>query len=258
MSDNKHYAHNRIEYKKYQVMNDDGTMFLEDKGTIKNKRRALFLCPLCKKNTFEATIDNVKRGQNNHCKECGNICRSKNHQRDIANQRFGNLVALYPLAKKSKGGKRFWHCRCDCGECVDVQQDKLTMLRKIKCNNCGKKYSNGELLIHNFLQKNNIIFVEQKTFESCRNPNTGNLLFFDFYIPILDILIEYDGEQHFINGKPFPGWTTEKFLEGQARDKIKDKWCRDNDKKLVRIPYWRIKDIEEILKHIIIYGEWYE
>ena len=50
-----------------------------------------------------------------------------------------------------------------------------------------------EKRISEILKENNISFETQKTFESCRFPNTNYLAKFDFYLPNLNILIEYNG-----------------------------------------------------------------
>jgi very-short-patch-repair endonuclease len=42
-----------------------------------------------------------------------------------------------------------------------------------------------------------ISFETQKSFDSCRFPSTNKLAKFDFYIKESNILIEYDGIQHF-------------------------------------------------------------
>ena len=52
---------------------------------------------------------------------------------DLANKRFGRLVALYPL-KERKNGKIVWHCQCDCGNVRDVVS---TTLQKGLCLSCG-------------------------------------------------------------------------------------------------------------------------
>ena len=68
-------------------------------------------------------------------------------------------------------------------------------------------------------------------------------------------MIEYDGEQHF---KPirFNKCTEEQaihnFREIQKRDKIKDDFCKENNIKLVRIPYTQYDKLETIIESEII------
>ena len=44
---------------------------------------------------------------------------------DISGQKFGRLTALYHTDKRSKKGSVFWHCRCDCGNELEVTEDGL-------------------------------------------------------------------------------------------------------------------------------------
>ena len=62
---------------------------------------------------------------------------------------------------------------------------------------------------------------------------------FDFYLPDYNTCIEYDGEQHFHtpNNKTSTYFTKEKIDEIQYRDSIKNQYCKDNNIKLIRIPY---------------------
>jgi len=63
-----------------------------------------------------------------------------------------------------------------------------------KCPKCVR--SIGEEKIENILKEKNINFITQKTFKGCINPKTGYNLRFDFYIPHINLCIEYDGELH--------------------------------------------------------------
>lgn len=74
----------------------------------------------------------------------------------------------------------------------------------------------------------------EKVFDSCLSPK-NKYLPFDFYLPDYNILIEYDGEQHY---KVSFGQNEEKLLKQQEYDKIKTEWCKQNNIKLVRIPYF--------------------
>jgi len=61
-----------------------------------------------------------------HVKSCGcQQCLNTKRISDITGQRFGRLTALYPIEKRDKRGSVFWHCRCDCGNEVDVMEAGL-------------------------------------------------------------------------------------------------------------------------------------
>ena len=83
----------------------------------------------------------------------------------------------------------------------------------------------------------------------------GGKLKFDFYVPSKNLLIEYDGEHHYGYNK-FKGYTLskEQLIILKNHDTIKDKYAIDNGIKLLRIPYTKIKSIDNILKGEI-YGK---
>jgi hypothetical protein len=74
-------------------------------------------------------------------------------------------------------------------------------------------------------------------------------LLFDFYLPEHNILIEYDGEQHF-KPKSFYRCSIEtakkSFNELKRNDIIKNEYCKKNNITLIRIPY-TIKNINKYL-----------
>ena len=73
---------------------------------------------------------------------------------------------------------------------------------------------------------------------------------FDFYIPSLNICIEYDGRQHFepctINGM-HQEQANKAFADTQFRDSIKTRYCEEHDIKLLRISYLDYDNVEEII-----------
>lgn len=104
----------------------------------------------------------------------------------------------------------------------------------------------GELLISNFLGKNLIQFESQKQFQ---NLVYKNQLIYDFYIPSKNMLIEFDGIQHYKPVKYFGG---EESLEGiKERDKLKSSYAKENGFNLIRISYNDMKKIEEILSKVL-------
>lgn len=84
----------------------------------------------------------------------------------------------------------------------------------------------------------NIHFIQQYTFPDCLTENHFRCKF-DFAIfekDRLKCLIEYDGIQHFQD-------TNFGLEKNQFRDNIKDNYCKQNNIKLIRIPY---TDFEKI------------
>lgn len=104
------------------------------------------------------------------------------------------------------------------------------------------KSSKGELKILKFLKTHNIEYIAQKRFDDCKFKQP---LPFDFYLPDYNMCIEYDGELHFKEVDYFGG--KEQLNLQQKHDNIKNKYCQENNIKLLRIPYWDFNDIDEIL-----------
>jgi hypothetical protein len=111
------------------------------------------------------------------------------------------------------------------------------------------KLSLGEERIRKFLIRANIEFEEQKKFDNCININ---LLPFDFYITEFNTCIEYDGIHHFKPVKYFGG--LERFKYTKKNDLIKNNFCIENNIRLIRIPYFKIKKIDNILKRKFLYN----
>ena len=113
-----------------------------------------------------------------------------------------------------------------------------------KCN-----LSKGEKRIERYLINHNIEFFPQKTFDGLLGIGNGSLSY-DFYIPIYNTLIEYQGEQH---GKPidFKGKgkinSLKNFKTQQEHDKRKREYAKHNNINLLEIWYYDFDNIEKIL-----------
>jgi len=122
------------------------------------------------------------------------------------------------------------------------------------CVSC--KSSKGETRIKDWLDLNNIPHTIQKKFDGCVNPETQRRLPYDFYIPHKNLLIEFDGKQHFIatdfgaaNNDVTIG--DQMYEEIRKRDKIKNKFAKKHKINLLRIKYTQFDEIEHILEQHI-------
>ena len=120
-------------------------------------------------------------------------------------------------------------------------QTASSHLYGIGCQKCNR--SKGEIKISEILNSMSVEFEDQKTFEGCKNIN---LLEFDFYLPYYNVCVEFDGKQHFESIDIFGGEL--EFEKNKLRDSIKNIFCKENNIKLIRIPYYEIDNIEQILK----------
>jgi hypothetical protein len=110
------------------------------------------------------------------------------------------------------------------------------------------KESKGEKLISGILLSNDIIFEYQKRFNDLKYKS---YLYFDFYLPDLNMCIEFDGEQHF---RPVVLWGDEDaFIDLQIRDKLKTDYCLNKNIRLLRLDYldYNNNDINNKLKKFL-------
>lgn len=177
---------------------------------------------------------------------CGCLQKDRIHEAcssHLEGMRFGKLTVIEETPQR-QGKNIIWKCQCDCGNITYVPTSSL---QGGLTQSCGCLKSKGELTISTLLRENNIPFLTQKSFETCRFPSTNALAKFDFYINDA-YLVEFDGEQHFHTNKR--GWNTmEQFIATQERDKYKNQWCKENNIPLIRIPYTQLDnlDIQDLL-----------
>lgn len=129
---------------------------------------------------------------------------------------------------------------------VSCKKDGHTWMAKgshlIDGHGCPKcKSSKGEKIIEEYLKDNFIAYKPQFKFKNCRYKRR---LPFDFYLPELNAVIEYDGIQHF---KPIDFFGGEKSFEYRKKlDGIKSEYCNKNRINLIRVPY-TVDNIEVFL-----------
>lgn len=127
------------------------------------------------------------------------------------------------------------------GEFFTTPHSHLSLKRG--CRLC--KESRGEAEIAAWLDEHGIRYERQKTFDGCRNIH---VLPFDFYLPDYNLLIEYQGIQHF--NECFYSNKSGSLELRRKLDDIKRKYCTDNGILLLEIPY--NEDILKSLKEIKI------
>jgi hypothetical protein len=117
------------------------------------------------------------------------------------------------------------------------------------CPICNESF--GERIIAEYLKQNNIPFEREKKFSNCKGKRQP--LSFDFYLSEQNTLIEFDGRQHYMPVN-FRGCSDEQaqktYVELIENDKLKNKYCIDNNIQLIRIPH-TIKNVEEHLDNIL-------
>ena len=162
------------------------------------------------------------------------------------NEIYGNfkVLAIEPSANYSDHQCR---AKIKCIYCGKEQESRFDTLlnNQIACD-CFRSHSSGEQLIQTYLEQNNILYEPEYTFEDLYGPK-GKPLRYDFAVlnknnnPIW--LIEFDGKQHYEEA----GTYFNKDGSLQVRDEIKNKYAKENNIPLTRIPYTEILNISKIL-----------
>lgn len=97
---------------------------LEINQTTSTKRLS-WLCRCNCGNIVSITGENLTSGQTKSCGCLRKELAHENGRKDITNQRFGKLVALYST-KQNSHGVYLWMCQCDCGKQKQVTINELT------------------------------------------------------------------------------------------------------------------------------------
>lgn len=130
--------------------------------------------------------------------------------------------------------------QCFKGHVFSTSWNKIQS-QHVGCAICTQ--SKGEDLVSEYLLKHNLTFEREKTFENCKYKKK---LRFDFYINSLNACIEFQGVQHYKPIEHFGG--DARYTSQLKKDNIKVEFCKENNIKLIRIPYFEIDNIDNILK----------
>lgn len=175
-------------------------------------------------------------------KSCGCLRKEKAieiHTVDLIGQKFCKLTVINKDTQKSGlGSGAYWICECECG---GIKSVKGSDLLRGNVKSCGCLQSSGEFLLKQVLRNLSIEFEEQKKFPELVGKEKQ--LSFDFYLPLYNVLIECQGEQHC---KEIPYYGGEKRYEKQKKyDKLKKEYCKKNHINLIEIFYFDYKKINE-------------
>lgn len=228
----KRYPRRHIDTEQDIIGSVYGCYQVLSKSNQKSDSYNLYLCECikCHSQTLK-TIAQLKALKGDHCSNC--------HKENLIGKRYGKLLVIEEMPYNGQHTR--WKCQCDCGNITIVQKGNLISGNTFSCG-CIKR-SKGELVIEDYLKTRQIPYEIEKKFNTCIFPNTQELARFDFYLPELNVLIEYDGQQHFQEVSIF-----ETSLETvQAHDKFKNQWCKENNIPLIRIPYTQFLNIKSIL-----------
>lgn len=117
-------------------------------------------------------------------------------------------------------------------------------LKGMGCPQCKK--SLGENRIKLFLENINVLYVQQYKIINENLFCQQKKMFVDFYLPQQNVIIEFNGAQHYVSVDYFGGDNT--FEKQQKRDLALRQYCKEHKIKLIEIPYSEYSNIEKVLK----------
>ena len=133
----------------------------------------------------------------------------------------------------------------ECGHVYYVAPTEF-ISHNTRCPYCN--IPKGEDLINKILISLDIKHEYQKTFNDLRDTQ---LLSYDFYIPDQNILIEYQGQQHYEPVDYFGG--KDKFKIQQKHDKLKSDYAKNHGYTLIAVPYTE-DTFSKIKKYLFKHG----
>lgn len=229
---------------KQEIGNRYGRLVVLEQTQKRDNGSVCWLCQCDCGNKVIVSGDSLRSGDT---KSCG--CLVKDRSREInsidrTGKKYYKLTALEidEEATALHNCGLYWLCRCDCGNEVSVLGSNLASGAVKSCGCIRSSY--GEEYIANLLNKLNLKYKKEYCLQGLYGDKGINLRF-DFAIldenENIHALIEYDGEQHY---HAIPHWGgSEGLRHRQENDKKKDLYCKQHNIKLIRIPYYKLNEI---------------
>lgn len=195
-------------------------------------KRMKFLCLKHNKVFITTPTSIVNRGRINFCKDCLYNAQSNNQliSTKEAQQKLVCNGINYKMLGKYVGAHDYYKFKCN--SCGKVFKGEYNQVRRGNwgCPIC--KQSKGERFVQKYLDEHNISYITQKKFSDLKDKR---LLSYDFYLPKQNVLIEYQGLQHYEPKEYFGGG--DRFKIQCYHDKLKTLYAINNKFILLQIPY---------------------
>ena len=225
---NKEKIMNLIEDKK------DELSFIKFDYNVKNKHHIVFIkCKKCNQ-VFTKTFNDFLK--NPECYYCQNKQKMNTQSFRIL---LGEEYELLSDYVNTESKVLIKHKKCGF---IWKRKAHSLISSYIGCPKCNYKRSKGEQRIERYLKSKNIEFFIEKSFEWQSNKRRR----YDFYVPQFNSVIEYMGEQHYIDKKEYFGIS---LTEQQKIDKEKKEEALTEGLNYIEISYKDYNKIEKILSN---------
>jgi DNA-directed RNA polymerase subunit RPC12/RpoP len=199
---------------------------------------------------YEVTPNNFKRGK--RCPYCGNERKRKTNS-TFAKQVHDLSKGKLELASKYTGVNDFVLIKC-LKHNISFSMTPTGFIRsetercpicKAEASNYSYTLSSPVLYLYSFLIKRGVTVQMERAFPDVKNIQ---VLPYDFFLPEYNLLIEYDGREHFESSSRFGG---KKRLDlTRSNDNIKNLSAKVLGMHLIRIPYTELNFVKVIDDYI--------
>lgn len=211
-------------------------------GVYKNNHtKLIFQCKRCE-TIFSATPNNILRGS-----DCPNCFGTHLKSQEQYEKEIKEIHLNYEILGKYTNNKTPVKIICTNCNKIFYQSPLNSIKNRHGCPHCEKRYK-GEIKISDCLDRMNIDYLVQKTFDNLIGVNGGKLRY-DFYLPTRNILIEYQGNFHDGSYLKNNFFSNERFKDQIEHDRRKREHADKHNIKLLEIWYKDFNKIEEILKN---------
>lgn len=205
-------------------------------------------CSKNPKHEWDASISD-RTYMNSGCPYCAGVLPSEDYNLLVINPKlceewnYNKNDKLPSEYTPNSGIEVWWKCK-KCGHewSMNIQDRNQG---KCRCPKCSDSYSESTTFY--LLKKFSINFEQEYIFKDCKYISE---LRYDFYLNLYNTAIELQGQHHY-NPVTYGGMSKEKaqenFIKQKIKDQIKRDYCKNNNIKLIEIPYWEFDNIEQIL-----------
>ena len=201
------------------------------------KQHVTIICPI----HGEFKQQPAKHMDGDNCPKCsGKYQMTTEEFKETIRDIYGDKYDLSRTKYTRKDGK----CIIGCPVHGFVKNSIESLRRGAGCNKCNA--SVGENLISGYLDKVKIPYEKEY---SITHFGDNNRYRYDFYLPTLNIIIEFHGRQHYDMVEYFGG--EDKFKEIQERDRYKENFLKKLNIPLLIIKYNQADIVPNIIAYFI-------
>lgn len=227
----------RKEFKDFISKSDKWDLTQDIDTTIHSDTLIQCKCKKCNKISKKTIYDYMRGRGCIYC--CGNNVKTTEEFKKL-------LDRDYELLSEYKNANTKVCLKHDCGFIYEVTPHNY--LTGKRCPQCMRKQSKGEKKIEQYLLYHNIEYEKEYSVKI-----NNHILRFDFFLPIENLFIEFQGIQHCEPVEHFGG--EKRFQKQIEYDSYKKEYCKEH---LIEIPYYDLDNIALILDNALKFNDYCE